>query len=213
MVNAWYIRNPPWKQIKREENNADRFSPGWESLQARCRETIATRMRLVPYLQGAFATYQERGLPPFRALLMDYPDQPLLADVDDEFMMGDRIVVAPMFAGEEQRKIVLPQGDWCDLWTGAAVAGGRAFSVPRSHEQIPAFIKAGSVLPWGAVAPHAGAPEAREMRVRVYGSGSLPWTSPKSVGGLKISWDQATKKGAVAGDSESYRVTGWDRIA
>jgi alpha-D-xyloside xylohydrolase len=87
MVNAWYIRNPPWKQIEREQNNAGHFSDGWEHLQARCKEIISWRMQLLPYLHAAFAVYQRDGMPPFRALLMDYPDDTALANVDDEYLM------------------------------------------------------------------------------------------------------------------------------
>lgn len=213
MVNAWYIRNPPWKQIKRDENNHDRFSPGYERLQARCKEIIDVRMNLIPYLHAAFAIYQHTGLPPFRALVMDYPDDPMLTAVDDEYMVGDRILVAPIFADEEQRKITLPRGTWHDLWSGASVQGGRSFNVPRSHENIPAYIKAGSLLPWAATSQYTAAPEARKLAVRVYGDGSLPWRALQSVGGLRLDWDQSAKKGTVAGGNERYRVTDWRQMS
>jgi alpha-D-xyloside xylohydrolase len=214
MVNAWYIRNPPWKQIGREANNAGRFSEGWEGLQARCREVISIRMQLLPYLRGAFAEYQHSGLPPFRALVMDFPDDPALQTVDDEYMVGDRMLVAPMFAGERERPVVLPKGEWNDFWTGAPVAGGTKFSVAASHQQIPVYVKAGSVVPWAEVAQHTAAPEARRVTARVYGDGRLPWTSPASVGGVRMAWDAGQRRGTVqhAGAAAPFEVVEWKQI-
>ncbi len=78
MVNAWYIKSPPWMQIDREKNNKGEFGEGWERLRDRCKEIISWRMQMLPYLHAAFAEYQQTGMPPFRALLMDYPDDPML---------------------------------------------------------------------------------------------------------------------------------------
>lgn len=215
MVNAWYIRNPPWKQIEREQNNAGRFSRGWEGLQARCREIISWRMQLLPYLHAAFARYQSDGLPPFRALLMDYPDDPAFTEVDDQYLIGDRMVVAPLFAGEPQRNVVLPKGDWHDFWTGAPVVGGRQFSISATTEKIPVYVKTGSVVPWAEVSQHTAAPEARQLTARIYGDGRLAWSAPASVGGLRLKWDDVTKRGSVqqnAEDRPAFRVTEWRHI-
>jgi len=215
MVNAWYIRNPPWKQIEREQNNASRFSPGWESLQARCREIVSWRMQLLPYLRAAFAVYQRDGLPPFRALLMDYPDDPGLTEVDDQYLIGDRMVVAPLFAGELQRSAVLPKGGWHDFWTGAPVAGGSKFTISATTKKIPVYVKAGSVVPWGAISQHTAAPEARRLSARVYGDGHLAWSAPESVGGLRLIWEGARKRGSVQQNAEArpaFQVTEWRHI-
>jgi alpha-D-xyloside xylohydrolase len=215
MVNAWYIRNPPWKQIAREQNNAGHFNPGWEQMEVRCKEIISWRMQLLPYLHAAFAVYQRDGLPPFRALLMDYPDDPALANVDDEYLIGDRLLVAPLFAGEAERSITLPKGEWHDFWTGAPVSGGKKFTVSQVTRDIPVFVKSGSVLPWAVVAPHAGAEEARQLEVRVYGDGSLAWSAPESLGGLRLHWNNTTKRGTVeqkGGQGRLFQVKEWKQM-
>lgn len=216
MVNAWYIRNPPWKQIEREQNNAGHFSQGWEQLEARCKEIISWRMQLLPYLHAAFAVYQRDGLPPFRALLMDYPDDPTLANVDDEYLVGDRLLVAPLFAGERERPITLPKGEWHDLWTGAPISGGKKFNVPRDTRNIPVFVKSGSVLPWAMVAQHTGSEQARHLAIRVYGDGSLTWSAPESAGGLQLRWDNVAKRGMVeqkGGQNSRFLVKEWKQMA
>lgn len=209
MVNGWYIKNPPWKQLDRKLNNADQLLPDWEQLEARCREIIAWRMQLLPYLKAAFQRYAEDGTPPFRALALDAPKDPRLYAVDDQFMVGDRMMVAPLFAGEPQRTIVLPEGKWHDFWTGDAVAGGTEVSIPASTEKIPVYVKSGSLIPWAEVAQHADAPEARRLTVRIYGDGSLPFTLRDGKTTLRLSW--ANGRGTVEGAS-TYEVSAWKQM-
>jgi alpha-D-xyloside xylohydrolase len=142
MVNGWYIKNPPWKQLNREKNNADELMPDWQSLEARCREIIGWRMKLVPYLKAAFEKYQKDGTPPFRALALDWPDDPV-AKVDDAWMVGEGMLVAPLFAGEPGRTVTLPPGTWFDYWSGKPAAGTLEIG---ADARIPVFIKAGSDL-------------------------------------------------------------------
>jgi alpha-glucosidase (family GH31 glycosyl hydrolase) len=125
-------------------------------------------------------------------------------------------LVAPLFAGEAERKITLPQGEWCDFWTGKPVRGGTTFSVPRSTERIPVFVKRGSVMPMAEVGPHAGTPESATLKVRVYGDGTLPWRGGGAAGrGLTLSWDGATKRGTVrqaTGDAGQYSISSWEQV-
>lgn len=214
MVNAWYIRNPPWKQIEREANNAGKFTPGWERLADRCREIISWRMQLVPYLRAAFAEYERSGLPPFRALIMDEPANGALSEIDDQYMVGDRLMVAPLFAGERERRVVLPSGSWVDFWTGKPVDETR-FTIGATYEKIPAFVRAGSLFPWAEPGMHAEDPRCRRMEVRVYGAGDVAWAAPASAGGLRLTWDAAAKRGAATQSTTEdtpYEVTGWKQI-
>jgi len=215
MINAWYIRNPPWKQIDREKNNAGEFGRDWQTLEARCREILGWRMQLLPYLLSAFATYERGGIPPFRALIMDWPDDPALVDVDDQYLIGDRMLVAPLFAGEAERTIVLPAGNWHDLWTGARFSGGKIHSVAASTERIPVYVKSGTLLPWAEVSSHTGAGEKRRFEVRVFGDGHLPWDAPESLGSVRFEWDAEQQRGRTSSDpgtDSPFTITEWRPI-
>jgi alpha-D-xyloside xylohydrolase len=217
MVNAWYIKNPPWKQIDRIKNNAGEFASGWETLEARCRTTIGWRMQLVPYLRSAFAQYAADGTPPFRALILDHPDDASLAMVDDEYMIGDRMLVAPLFAGESERKITLPRGVWHNFWTGETIQGGTSFVVPSSTDNIPVYVKTGSVLPVAAIADSTEAEPSKEWTVRVYGDGSLPWKLLEKSGlEMELRWDGAAQRGVVK-QSQSVgrdlKISGWQKMS
>lgn len=211
MINGWYIPNPPWKQLDRKKNNAGELASGWQSLEARCREILGWRMQLVPYLKAAFALYAADGTPPFRSLAMDWPDNPDLAKTDDAWMVGDRMLVAPLFAHEAGRTLLLPPGDWHNFWTGESVKGGTKLEFSAKEPKIPVFVKSGSVMPLASVSNTTADPAAREVDVRVFGDGSLPFEwKIQEYGRLRIAWDANTKKGAIEQkDAGDYKIKVW----
>lgn len=214
MVNGWYIKNPPWKQFRKPENNAGQFATGWEQVEAQCREILGWRMQMVPYLRAAFADYVSKGTPPFRALALDWPHDPSLSMIDDEYLLGDRMLVAPVFAGQTSREVVLPPGRWCDYWTGAAVNGGSRFTVPTPLDRIPVYVKSGSILPIAEIGPSAKSPESRRLTVRVYSDGSLPFViRDEAEALLQISWDSPSGAGNFhSAPTEAYVVTRWQTM-
>lgn len=166
-------------------------------------------MQLVPYLTTAFQRYAEDGTPPFRALVLDTPKDKRLYTVDDQYMIGDRMMVAPLFAGEPSRKVVMPQGSWHDFWSGEAVAGGTELAVPASTDRIPVYVKSGSIVPWADVGLFAAVPETLRITARVYGDGSLPFTLAKGKDSQHLSWSSG--RGNVDGDG-SYHVYAWKHL-
>lgn len=212
MINGWYIINPPWKQIDRKKNNANIFSENWEQLEMRCQEIIGWRMQLVPYLRAAFARYRADGTPPFRALILDWPEHAELAKIDDAWMVGDRLLIAPLFAGEPQgRLLTLPPGQWFDFWTGKPQAGGATIQVPATTRNIPAFVKAGSVFPMAQITTSTASPAAHTLKVRIFGDGSLPFTLRTQEGELKLIWDARSNSGKIyQKGTEKYFVTSWE---
>jgi len=210
MVDCWYMKNPPWKQLDRNKNNAGELLENWQDLEARCREIVGWRMQLVPYLTAAFERYAADGTPPFRALVLDTPDDPRLSAVDDQYMVGDRMMVAPFFAGEAEREVVMPQGEWRDFWTGERLQGGTEFFLPASTKPVPIYVKSGCIVPWADVGLHAGAPETRRITARIYGDGSLAFTSGVGKQVFRLQWSQGT--GRVEGDSGRYSVSAWKVI-
>jgi alpha-D-xyloside xylohydrolase len=167
LINAWYIRNPPWLQVDRKANNAGEFAPDWERAEDHCRQALQLRMRLVPYLHAAFVKYRNDGMPPFRALVVDHPDDPETWSIDDQYLMGEAFLVAPVFAGETERDIYLPAGDWFDFWTGTRYPGGQRHVISATLETIPLFVRSGSAVPLAGPTDHVVADP--EIRVHTYG--------------------------------------------
>ena len=208
MVNGWYITNPPWKQIDRKKNNAGELFADWHPLEARCREIIGWRMQLVPYLRAAFAKYAADGTPPFRALALDWPDQPVLAKVDDAWMVGDRLLVAPLFAGEPGRTVHLPPGEWHDFWTGKTVSGD--LEVDAGERHIPVFVRGGSVMPLARISNSTADVASLELEVAIFGDGQRAFELQRTGESLVLSWNAARQHGQVQQSGpKRYSVTAW----
>lgn len=207
-VDCWYMKSPPWKQIDRAKNNAGELMENWEELESRCREVIGWRMALVPYLTAAFQRYAEQGTPPFRAVVLDAPEDKRFYTVDDQYMVGDRMMVAPLFAGEAERKVVMPAGAWHNFWTGEKVAGGTELTVPASTERIPVYVRSGSIVPWADVGLHAGAPESRRITARVYGDASLPFALDGERASLRLNWIDGQGRASGTG----FDVYRWQHV-
>ena len=92
------------------------------------------------------------------------------AECDDEYLAGDSLLVAPLFAGESSRQVWLPAGAWYDFETGERFEGGRSHRVAPGLESIPVFVREGGIVPLMPSLPHAPrAGEAVPLEVRQYG--------------------------------------------
>jgi len=180
LVNAWYIKNPPWRQFDRDRNNADELMPGYQDVEARVRDLFRVRMSLIPYLYAAFARYRFEGVPPFRALVLDYPDDPMARDVDDEYLMGPSLLVAPIISdprvpdGPARRSAYLPSGTWYCFWTHERYEGGRRYDLDVPADRIPVFVKGGSILPLAEPLDHVADDARFRITAHVFDSGDRP---------------------------------------
>jgi sulfoquinovosidase len=115
---------------------------------AHMRRWTRFHMQLVPYLMGASATYQTDSDPIFRLIALDFPQEQWAWSARDQYLLGDRILVAPvMTAGATSRSVMLPTGTWLPLLGGAAQQGGAtAVTIASPLAEIPAFVPQGALL-------------------------------------------------------------------
>jgi len=106
------------------------------------------RYRLLPYLYAA-ARRAPEAIPLARPLVYDHPSDPTTYHVDDEYLLGPDLLVAPMFKPRGSREVYLPDGSWYDYWTDRRLAGGRWIHYEAELETLPLFVRAGAVLPMG----------------------------------------------------------------
>ena len=114
------------------------------------RGLIETRERLRPYLERIMREATETGLPPMRPLLVDHPDDPDAHGVDDAYMLGPDLLVAPVTEADAiSRRTYLPAAAaWRCAWTGEVRTGWIEAGAPR--DRIPLFLKDGAELPISA---------------------------------------------------------------
>lgn len=104
----------------------------------------------MPFLYTTFEEAHRTGVPIFRPLVLNYQEDPNVRTLDDEFMIGDALLVAPVLnADQKERSVYLPPGDWFDFWTRTSVAGGARILAPAPLETVPMFVRAGSIIPTG----------------------------------------------------------------
>lgn len=151
MLNAWADGTKPWT-----------FPEVAESVKA----ISLLRMQLIPYLYTAFADYTFKGIPPVRAMNLEEGynmDEKMLQvsfdatnnpyalaikkEVKDQFMVGNSLLVAPLFEGEKERKVILPKGKWYDFYTGEFAGEGEIISVSPGLDKIPVYVKDGGIVP------------------------------------------------------------------
>ncbi|HEY3939555.1 MAG TPA: TIM-barrel domain-containing protein [Bryobacteraceae bacterium] len=223
MVNAWYIKNPPWKQVDRQKNNANEFSDSWQQVEDTCRRLIELRMQLVPYLYAAYVRYHLEGIPPFRAVVMDHPDDPQTWKIDDQYLAGESMLIAPITAGQNQRSVYLPEGEWFDFWTASKIAGKQRIDVSAPLDRIPVFLKSGTLMPLATPTLHVDDPAAFELIVRAYGSGNQQLTLYEDDGTpaaeftrVTLTWNADRPSGSIRrsgrAQQRSYSVKHWERV-
>ena len=172
MVNAWADGTQPWSFKEVNEQISD---------------IMHLRMRLIPYLYTAFADYAFEGIPPFRAMSLedgfvnqttvesgklDATDNPYAMakkhEMKDQFMVGRDLLVAPLFAGDSARKVVLPKGKWYDFYTGKFVGEEEVITVAPGLNTIPVFVRDGGIVPL-ALSTNKIPTAKQPLEVRFYG--------------------------------------------
>ena len=124
LINAWSYPGIPWVEFDCVDE---------------VRAILETRQKLLPKLKAAFEKYESTGVPPTRALVMEYTDDPETYHIDDEYLFCDDLLVAPITDFEsDSREVYLPAGEWFDYYTGETVPSGK-FTV--TNENIPVFVR------------------------------------------------------------------------
>ncbi|WP_433902503.1 TIM-barrel domain-containing protein [Sphingobacterium puteale] len=174
MINAWSSGTKPWS---------------FPEVADQVKYYAQLRMELMPYLYSEFAKYHYEGTPPFRAMVLeegfegqvkvapgnpDLETNPYLEavnrEVKDQYMCGEYILVAPLFAGESSRKVLLPKGNWYDFYTGKYVGNGEEIVADPGTDRIPVYVKDGGIIPMMGSRLHIPLPNEKvDLTIRHYG--------------------------------------------
>ena len=113
------------------------------------REILLLRERLRPYVMEQMRLAHEKGIPPMRPLFFDFPQDKGCLSIDDQFLFGPDILVAPVMQYEvRKRDIYLPAGtDWTDVWTDEKIKGGQWIEEEAPLDKIPLYLREGKRLP------------------------------------------------------------------
>ena len=138
-----------------------------ESFTKAFRQAAEMKYRLMPYVYAQAKDCSERGLPMVRALLVEFPDDPGAWYIEDEYMFGSQILVAPLMESGNSRTVYLPHGKWIDYQSGKIYDGGwHTLAVG----EIPAIImvRDGSIIPHAPLAQSTDQIEWDKVELKVY---------------------------------------------
>ncbi|GHO81551.1 hypothetical protein KSD_93220 [Ktedonobacter sp. SOSP1-85] len=105
------------------------------------------RYRLLPYLYTYACVAARTSLPIMRPMVLEFPDDPSTHTMDLQYMLGEELLVAPIYNLSGERTIYLPAGHWIDYWTRKTFTGPRSIRVQVPLETLPLYVRANALIP------------------------------------------------------------------
>jgi alpha-D-xyloside xylohydrolase len=145
-----------------------------EALTEDFRRALGLKYSLMPYIYAQAKDSSSRGYPMLRTLFFEFPNDPGSWEVDDEYMFGSNLLVAPLFESADTRKVYLPPGDWIDYQSGKVFAGSRWHEIKAGEIPVVLLVKNHSVLPQVKVAQSTQDIDWKDVELRVFSTDNTP---------------------------------------
>lgn len=165
------------------------------------RQTVELRYQFLPYLYTLFREHERTGAPVMRPLWFEFPDDKLTYLINDQYMVGSDVMVAPVVKeGMRTRGIYLPAGaGWIDWWTGEQLESGKTHYPKAPLERLPIYVRVGAVIPTQSVIQHTGQMPSAAVTLNVV-AGIAPGKTERSL----LYQDE--------GEGYGYRQNAWREI-
>ena len=131
------------------------------------------RYRLLPYIYSEAVICGRTSLPMMRPLVLDYQDDPNTFTIDDQYLFGRNLLVAPILDETSRRRVYLPSGEWVDYWSKETVNGDRWLTVEAALDIMPLYVKAGAILPYGPKVQYVNELPLDPLTLEIYKPGEL----------------------------------------
>ena len=155
----WALFSPIARYFYRPEN-IDKSRQPWlqtAAVKDNFRDLVNFRYKLLPYYYSCAWEAYRRGIPIIRPMFLEFPNDENLWAVDDEVMIGDTLLLAPVIkSGATSRTVYFPEGEWFDVWDGTRYEGKQSVVIPAPLNKVPLFARSGGVLVLGPAAASIG---------------------------------------------------------
>ncbi|MDQ2799986.1 MAG: DUF5110 domain-containing protein [Armatimonadota bacterium] len=187
-------------------------SPRWpwafgDDVLAATKKAIELRYRLIPYFYTFAAQTAQTGSPLMRPLFLEFPQDEKTFNLKDEWLVGDRLLAAPVLAPGGLRNVYLPAGRWYDFNTNAAINGSQTLTAQASLDTIPAYVRAGTILPLGPVIQSTSLGVEDPLEVRVYPGADAAFTLYEDDGGTYAYQKGASSRIPLRWNDKTQTVT------
>jgi alpha-D-xyloside xylohydrolase len=135
------------------------------------RSAAELKYRLMPYVYAQAKACTEKGLPMVRALFVEYPDDPGAWQIENQYLFGSDLLVAPLFENVPERDVYLPGGQWIDYQTGKVYSKGWN-TIKAGDMQVVILVRDGAVIPKIALAQSTMEMDWSKLELEVYRASS-----------------------------------------
>jgi alpha-glucosidase len=168
------------------------------------KKALNLRYRLLPFIYSLAHEGFTNGRPIMRPLIMEFPDDEKVANMTDQWLLGSGLMAAPVMNAGGVRKVYLPNDNWYNFFTGEKLTGNREITVNAAWDEVPVYVRAGTILPLGALVQNTDERSTEPLEIRIYpgknGSFTLTEDDGKTYGYINnnvrntyFKWDDDTK--------------------
>jgi alpha-glucosidase len=162
--------------------------------EAAMRKALDLRYELLPYMYSLGHEAYTTGAPIMRPLVMEFPADTTVANMNDEWLVGKGLLAAPVLNEGGKRSIYLPADKWYDYHTGGVIIGPKTIAVDKAMDEIPVYVRAGTILPVGPVIQYSEQRSATPLEICIY---------PGKNGSLKMVEDDGTSYNYTKGNTRT----------
>jgi alpha-glucosidase len=140
-----------------------------EQAEANIRKALELRYRLIPYYYSLANQAATRGTPLMRPLVMAFPDDRQVANLTNQWLMGDSLMAAPVLTQATQRSVYFPKATtWFTFDTNKIRTSGASADIAAGYDQIPVFVRAGTILPLAPAIQHTDDLPGGPLDLQIY---------------------------------------------
>ena len=174
------------------------------------------RYRLMPYIYSLAGAIHFDDYTLMRGLPMDFPDDPAVRDLSDQWLFGPSLMPCPVYEYKARsRKVYFPAGGWYDFYSGRYVEGSRTMTVSAPYERMPLYVRAGSIIPFGPEMQWSDEKPADNIRLYVYAGRDADFTlyeddgvtygyEKGSFAKIPMHWDDASRTLTIGAREGSF---------
>jgi alpha-D-xyloside xylohydrolase len=145
-----------------------------EALVTDYRRALELKYQLMPYIYAQAKDSSERGLPMLRTLFLEFPEDQTSWFIEDQYMFGSDLLVAPLIEEGDSRKVYLPPGSWIDYQTGKVYNGAAWHQITAGQIPVILLVKNHAVIPHVGVAQNTSEINWNDVELRVFSTDNAP---------------------------------------
>ncbi len=168
------------------------------------------KIQLLPYLYTNGALTSQTGIPMMRSMVLEFPEDRNVSYLDKQYMLGDSLLVAPIFNDQGMAEYYLPAGTWTNYFTGEQAQGGLWHKEHHDYCSIPLWVRENSIVATSRSCTTASAPYAEDLEFRVYAltaeASAAVWQNGQQIASLRLLRDGNRVSGIYEGPEAKVRL-------